>query len=428
MPKGKKNTDDDIVMDNFKGFFKRGAATRTPGNIPTGYFDLDFVLHYGKLPKNVDLNSLEGYDPSVPLGLPRGKLVEIFGEEGSGKSSLAYRVCGYAQRMGFNAAWIDTENSFSEDLAKVNGLDADKLIFSDMVSDTNVDEIFTAEYAFDSIVRLCKENAIAEKKVAVIVIDSVASLVPKARMEADADKLTPGLLARLMAENLKKVTNYAAKYGVLIIFINQVRDKIGVMFGNPETTPGGRALKFESSIRIRISKKNTKDAIIKRQLDDGSEDTLGRLTYFRIAKNRFAEPFDDALELPIYYKKHFPTVEETIFDTGRQLRVISYQKGEYKWIDADIRVESKADFIEHVRLNDKMDDLIIAIRDKAQEKNMLLPIEVGAEVSKVEERLKKAVKEKSDTVSEDDNPKTTSVRRGRKRKDSSESSSDSENE
>ena len=424
----KKRADDDVALQNFKGFFRRGAETRSPGNIPTGHFDLDFVLHYGKLPKDVDLDSLEGYDPSIPLGLPRGKIVEVFGEEGSGKSSLAYRVCGQAQRMGFDVFWIDTENSYSEKLAEVNGLDSDQVIFSDMCNDADADKVFNAEEAFDSIIEACKINSDPKSgfNVGVVVIDSVASLVPKARMEADADKITPGLLARLMAENLKKVTNYAAKYGVLIIFINQIREKIGVMFGSPETTPGGRALKFEASIRLRISRKNSKDALISRQTAAGDE-TLGRLTYFRIAKNRFAEPFDDALLLPVYYKKHFPTVEDMVFDAGRQVRVINYNKGEYKWIDGDIRAGSKEEFVEHTKLNDKMDELVLAIRDKSKEKNVLLPIEVGAEIAKVEDKLANESAGKTET-SDDGESKKATVRRGRKSQDSDEGSPDASND
>ena len=322
----RKKADDDVILQNFKGFFRRGAETRSPGNIPTGHFDLDFVLHYGKLPKEVDLDSLEGYDPSIPLGLPLGKIVEVFGPEGSGKSSLAYRVGGQAQKMGKDVFWIDTENSYSESLAAVNGLDSSQVIFSDMCNDSDVDEVFNAEDAFDAIIEACKMNSVANSgiDVGVVVLDSVASLVPKARMEADSDKQLPGLLARMMAENLKKVTNYAAKHGVLVIFINQVREKIGVMFGNPETTPGGRALKFEASVRIRISQKKTKDALIIRETDTGGTETLGRQTYFKIAKNRFAEPFEDTLLLPVYYKFFFPTVEESLFDEGRRLRVIGY--------------------------------------------------------------------------------------------------------
>ena len=117
----KKKTD--TAMKNLQGFFKRGADFKSSGNMLTGHFDLDFAIHYGYLPSAGDLSELEGYDPAKTLGVPLGKLVEIFGEEGVGKSSLAYRIVGYAQKLGYDCCWIDTENSFSSQLAAINGVD-----------------------------------------------------------------------------------------------------------------------------------------------------------------------------------------------------------------------------------------------------------------------------------------------------------------
>jgi recombination protein RecA len=229
----KKDKGEDLALENYKGFFRKGASARSPGNIPTGYPDLDFAIHYGNIPDEIDLATLKDYNPAVPLGLPRGKLVEIFGEEGSGKSSVAYRVVGYAQKMGFDTVWIDAENSFSDDLAYINGANKDEIIFSDLINDDDPNIVYCAEDIFDEIINICKTNCDTnrKKKIGVIVLDSVANLIPKVRMEAKAEQHTVGIIARLLSENLKKVINYAAKYGVLVIFINQVREKIGVLFG-----------------------------------------------------------------------------------------------------------------------------------------------------------------------------------------------------
>lgn len=230
-----KSKSKDIAIDNLKGFFRRGAQFKSPGNIPTGHFALDFGIHFGESPSNIDLDSLEGYDPANPLGVPLGKIVELFGEEGAGKSSLAYRIAGYAQKMGYQCAWIDTEHSFSEQLARINGVDFEDLLYADMANQDEADVAYFAEDVLDAIVNVCKTNADIEKsggkKLGIIVVDSVANLIPKMRMEADAEKVGVGVLARLMSENMGKIGSFASKYGVTVIFINQIREKIGVMFG-----------------------------------------------------------------------------------------------------------------------------------------------------------------------------------------------------
>lgn len=220
-----KKQKEDAVIKNLKGFVRLGAETNSPGNISTGHFDLDFAIHHGCLPGGSDLSQIKNYDSKKTYGMPRGKIVEVFGEEGGGKSSLAYRVCGFAQKMGYSCAWIDTEHSFSDDLAQINGMDRTEVYYSDMSNENDEDVVFHAEDVFDAIIALCKSG------VKVIVLDSVANLVPKARMEKEAAKQTVGIVARLMSENLGKIANYASKYGVLIIFINQLREKIGIMFG-----------------------------------------------------------------------------------------------------------------------------------------------------------------------------------------------------
>jgi len=215
----------DIVLENLKGFIRLGASTNSPGNIPTGHFNLDFAINYGVLPKDADLSNLEGYDPSVPLGIPLGKLIEIFGEEGGGKSSLAYRIVGYAQKMKHKTAWIDTENSFSSGLAKINGVDEEQVYYADMTNKEDEEITYYAEDILDAIIKLCQSG------VKIIVLDSVANMVPKVVFENTADKQTVGVMARLLSSNLGKIANAAAKHGCSVIFINQLREKIGVMWG-----------------------------------------------------------------------------------------------------------------------------------------------------------------------------------------------------
>jgi len=407
MAKSNKN----IALDNLKGFVRQGASTNSPGNIPTGHFELDFVIHHGENPSNVDIDNLEGYDPGATLGLPLGKIVEIFGEEGSGKSSLAYRVCGYAQKMGHKCAWIDTENSFAENLARINGCEPEDLYYSDLTSEDNPDVVYTAEAVFDMIIELCKTNAKGKDGIKVIVLDSVASLVPKAEEEATADKANVATLARLMSSQLKKIGNYAAKYGVLLIFINQIREKIGVMFGNPETTPGGRALRFQSSLRIRIRKKGGKDADIMVANSNGGERRIGRLVGVRLEKNRFAKPHVDTMIIPMYYEEYFPELEEIAFNLGRQLKLIRVRKGVFSW--SDMKVEGKEDFIDHLKYNKRTDELIADLVETAKEAHVILPPELSQKAAK----LKKA--------KADGDSKKTSVRASRKGKDSTSSGEDS---
>jgi len=214
----------DIILSNLKGFLRKGARSDIQSYIPTGHFKLDFIINNGSSPDSIDLSSKEGYDPNK-IGMPSGKLVELFGEEGSGKSSLAYRVVGYAQKMGQKCAWIDTEHSFSDNLAVINGVNQDELYYADMTNEDEVDTTYYAEDIFDAIIDMCKNG------IKCIVLDSVANLSTKAAMEGSAHDIQMGDVARLMSKELRKIVNYAGKFGVLVIFINQIREKIGIMFG-----------------------------------------------------------------------------------------------------------------------------------------------------------------------------------------------------
>ena len=292
--------------------------------IPTGSLAMDLALGVG--------------------GIPRGRVVEIFGPESSGKTTVMLHVIANAQKGGGLAAFIDAEHALDPAYAKKLGVNLDDLLVSQPDS---------GEEALSICETLARSNALD-----VIVIDSVAALVPKAELEGEMGMATMGMQARLMSQALRKLTAILAKAKTTCVFTNQMREKVGVMFGNPETTPGGKALKFYASVRIDIRRKET--------LKDAAGNAVGNHVKVKIVKNKVAPPFAEA-EFDIVYN-HGINKEGSVLDVGIENGAVE-KKGAWLQFEGELIGQGKEAaqkaLAEQPELAQKIVNAILARRNAA---------------------------------------------------------------
>lgn len=285
------------AIDSIRSRFGEGsimklgeARTTETDAVSTGCLSLDIALGVG--------------------GVPRGRIIEIYGPEASGKTTLAQHIVAEAQKSGLTAAFVDAEHALDPDYAKRIGVNIDELLIS---------QPDTGEQALEIVETLVRSGGVG-----VVVVDSVAALVPKAEIEGEMGDTHIGLQARLMSQALRKLAGIVSKSNTIVIFINQIRMKIGVFFGNPETTPGGNALKFYSSVRIEVRR----SAHIKQ-----GEKIIGNQVKAKVVKNKVAAPFKSTV-FDIMYNEGISLAGD-ILDTGLSFGVItksgnSYAYGEIK--------------------------------------------------------------------------------------------------
>ncbi|MGI5522747.1 recombinase RecA [Micromonospora sp. CA-259024] len=323
----------DLALAQIDKQFGKGSVMRLGDRpvvqtaiIPTGSIALDVALGIG--------------------GLPRGRVVEIYGPESSGKTTVALHAVANAQRNGGIAAFIDAEHALDPEYAKALGVDTDAMLVS---------QPDTGEQALEIADMLIRSGALD-----IIVIDSVAALVPRAEIEGEMGDSHVGLQARLMSQALRKITGVLSNTGTTAIFINQLREKIGVMFGSPETTTGGRALKFYASVRLDVRRIES--------LKDGT-DVVGNRTRVKVVKNKVAAPFKQA-EFDIMYGKGISR-EGSLIDVGVEQTIIR-KSGAWYTYDGDQLGQGKEKAREFLKENP---DVAAEIEKKILEK---LGVGVGA--------------------------------------------------
>lgn len=331
------------AMDQIKERFGEGSIMRfgeakstNVDSVTTGCLSIDLALGVG--------------------GVPRGRVIEIYGPESSGKTTLAQHIVAEVQKKGGVAAFVDAEHALDPDYARRIGVNVEDLIIS---------QPDTGEQALEIVETLVRSNAID-----VVVIDSVAALVPRAEIEGEMGDQHMGLQARLMSQALRKLTPIVSKSGTIVIFINQIRMKIGVMFGNPETTPGGNALKFYASVRVEIRRSA--------QIKQG-EKIIGNRVKVKVVKNKVAPPFRTA-EFDIMYNEGISLTGDAL-DLGVALGAIEKRGNSYAFGEEKLgvgRETAKTYLREHAESFAKVSDAVRTAAKQA-EADGLPPVKKAAE-------------------------------------------------
>lgn len=345
------SSDESVIEDGIEkkrasGVKEQAAAIKDTLAAIKTKFGEDAIMNLGEKPKvnvNVVPTGSIGLDAALGVGgMPRGRIIEIFGPESSGKTTLSLHVVAEAQKLGGICAYIDAEHAMDPQYAKRLGVKIDELLIS---------QPDTGEQALEIV-----ESLVRSGKLDVIVIDSVAALTPKDEIEGDMGAHHVGKQARLMSQALRKLTSIVAKSKTIVIFINQIRMQIGVMFGNPETTPGGKALKFYTSVRLDIRR----IAQIKK-----GEEIMGGRTRVKVVKNKVAAPFKQT-EFDLMYNEGISREGEMIA-LGEKFGVINKSGTSYSYGDEKLGRGYDATR-QYLRENTKTSNKILAqIREKLKE-------------------------------------------------------------
>lgn len=323
-----------IEKQHGKGAIMRLGSERSADvpSIPTGSISLDLAIGVG--------------------GVPRGRVIEIYGPEASGKTTLAFHIVAEAQKRGGICGFIDAEHAVDPEYCQALGVNLDDLLVSQPDSGEQALEI--------------AESLVRSGSLDVLVIDSVAALVPRAEIEGEMGDVQPGLQARLMSKALRKLTHVVSKSGTTLIFINQVREKIGVMFGNPEVTPGGRALKFYSSVRVDIRRIGS--------IKEGDK-IIGNRTRVKVVKNKIAAPFRTA-EFEIIYGRGVSR-EGELLDLGEEQGIVQ-KSGAWYSVDGERIGQGRENARRFLTENP---DIALAIENQLREGLGLPPVDPAVEAA-----------------------------------------------
>jgi len=366
-----------------RGYNRKGLAQVDVHAIPTGHDDLDAVLTKGA------------------HGIYQGGIIEMIGEEGSGKTSLALRTVGHAQRLGMRCCWIDAEAGWSVDLALLNGVDPEKLVIPELMDtkafDKDEDNInfYSADQVLNMVYKTIITNAFG-----LVVIDSVAGLMPMRIVEKDYDGTGQGVgeLAKTLADKLRLIVQACDKTETSLILINQLRDKVDMggfrpSYGERFKTPGGRALKHFAHQRLGISRIGGKDGQVWSTDTDGEKELIGHYARVKIIKNKKAPPLPPGMqiEVPIYYRKYFPDAAKLVYDAARQLKVITIRNGKLKWKrdgELFLEAEGEASILQAIREQELEQTLAqdCVEAEKGERNNSLnIPVKLSPGVKKIAE-------------------------------------------